>query len=192
MDRRTTIITRRLPAWDEHVVHRAQKGERVAQEILVDMYRPAVLSQAMRMLRDVEDANDATQETFLKAFRALASFDSSRPLLPWLLRICSNCCVDMLRGRRVCLENIENHEHNLSDARADVEDGVESSMGVDSVRDAIQRLPERYRQILMMRHYRHMDVCEIAKALGKPEGTIKSWLFRARALLRKDLRLAHI
>ncbi len=154
----------------------------------MDMHRPTIMSQAMRMLRDVEDANDATQDTFLKAVRALPKFETGRPLLPWLLRINSNCCVDILRGRRVQLECIDNHEHNLSDASADVEEGVETSIGLEAIRDAVQRLPERYRQIVMMRHYRHMDVCEIATELGKPEGTIKSWLFRARALLRNELQ----
>ena len=53
--------------------------------------------------------------------------------------------------------------------------------------EAIKRLPWRYRQIIMMRHFEHMDVNEIAVQLHKPEGTIKSWLFRARAMLQKDL-----
>ncbi len=159
-------------------------------ELLMDMHRSSVTSQAMRILRDVEDANDAVQDTFLKAVRALPRFEVGRPLLPWLLRINSNCCVDILRGRRVVLESIDFHEHSLSDSRLDVGDGVESSMGLDSIRDAIQRLPDRYRQIVMMRHFRHMDVCEIAAELGKPEGTIKSWLFRARAMLRQELQMA--
>jgi len=165
-------------------------GEKVAMELLMDMHRPTIMSQAMRILRDVEDASDAVQDTYLKAVRALPNFELGRPLLPWLLRINSNCCVDILRGRRVMVENIDNHEHSLSDSRLDVGEGVESAMGLESIRDAIQRLPVRYREIVMMRHYRHMDVTEIAAELGKPEGTIKSWLFRARALLKQDLQMA--
>ncbi len=56
--------------------------------------------------------------------------------------------------------------------------------------EAVSRLPERYRNIITMRHFDHMDVNEIAIALDKPEGTIKSWLYRARALLKKDLSVA--
>lgn len=156
-------------------------------EILVETYRPAVRAQALRMLRDAEDANDATQDTFVKAFRALGSFDADRPFLPWLMRICSNCCVDMIRDRRHSADTIEKHEHALFDASADVESGVESRQDSEVVKDAITRLPDRYREIIVMRHYRHMDVNEIADALNKPEGTVKSWLFRARALLKKDL-----
>lgn len=159
-------------------------------EILVDTYRAAVRSQALRMLRDPEDANDAAQETFVKAFRAIHSFEAARPLLPWLLRICSNCCVDIIRDRRHGVENIDRHEHMLSDNGPAVDDGVETRLNVERVRAAVGRLPDRYREIIMMRHYRHMDVCEIATALNKPEGTVKSWLFRARALLKKDLQVA--
>lgn len=156
-------------------------------ELLVEAYRPAVKAHAMRMLRDMEDANDATQDTFVKAFRAIGSFDADRPFVPWLMRICSNCCVDMIRERRHTTDTIEKHEHALFDQSADVESGVESRQDSEVVQSAITRLPDRYREIIVMRHYRHMDVNEIADALNKPEGTVKSWLFRARALLKKDL-----
>lgn len=144
----------------------------------------------MRMLRDPEDAEDATQETFVKAYRAIRTFEPGRPLLPWLMRICSNCCVDIIRGRRPGHECLDKHEHAICDATADVEGGVESRLNIERVREAVSRLPERYRRIIEMRHYRHMDVNEIARALNIPEGTIKSWLFRARALLKKDLQVA--
>jgi len=68
-----------------------------------------------------------------------------------------------------------------------VDDRAEGSIQQGQILEAIGRLPERYQRIIMMRHFRHMDVNEIAIELDKPEGTIKSWLFRARALLKKDL-----
>lgn len=153
----------------------------------MDMYRPAVTAQAMRMLRSQEDAQDAVQDTFVKACRALGTFEAGRPMLPWLLRICSNCCVDIIRSRKAVVDNIETYEHAISDSRVDLAKELERSVGAEWVRDAVDRLPRKYRDIIVMRHYRHMDVNQIALALDKPEGTIKSWLFRARALLKKDL-----
>lgn len=176
--------------WEEMAVRRAQTGERDGLDEIMGNYRAAIRSHALRMLRDADDANDATQETFVKAFKGLKSFDPSRPLLPWLMRICSNCCVDIIRNRRFRPEAIENHEHALFDVTSNVELGVESREDSECVQGAITRLPDRYREIIVMRHYRHMDVNEIACALNKPEGTVKSWLFRARALLKKDLKLA--
>ena len=159
-------------------------------ELVADRYRSQIRGHALRMLRDQEDAEDAVQDTFVKAFRAIHTFESGRPLLPWLMRICSNCCVDIIRGRRTGHECLDKHEHAIFDTRVDVEGGVETRLRIERVREAVSRLPERYRRIIEMRHYRHMDVNEIARALNIPEGTIKSWLFRARALLRKDLQVA--
>ncbi len=183
-------IVRGDSSWEQHLIQRAQAGESVAMEILVDQYRPQLKSHAMRMLRQPDDADDAVQDTFVKAFRAIGSFQSGRPLQPWLMRICSNCCVDMIRNRKGGVEALEKHEHALCDNKASVADGVISAMRVEKVNDAIGRLPDKYKRIVMMRHYDHMDVNEIAQALDIPEGTIKSWLFRARALLRKDLQVA--
>lgn len=180
----------RLPGWEEHLVTRAKAGDKSAFEMLVGMHRGAVLSQALRMLRDSEDAQDATQDTFLKACRAIRGFQSGRPMLPWLLRICSNCCVDIIRGRKAILDSIDTHENVLCDPSPRVDDELETTLGSETLRGAITRLPSRYRDIVVMRHYRHMDVNEIAESLGKPEGTIKSWLFRARAMLKKDLTTA--
>lgn len=177
--------------WESHLIERAKSGEQVAYELLIDMHRPMVMNVAMRMLRNVDDAKDAVQETFLKAMRALKDFDSSRPLRPWLCRICANCCVDAVRDRRREGDSLDQHEYMLDDGSMPLEERASESMVQDEVRAAIARLPIKYRKIIFMRHYRHMEVNEIAEALNKPEGTIKSWLFRARSILKKELELAH-
>lgn len=184
------MIRQRQEGWEAHLVSRAQRGERVAFQLLVDLHRAAVRGHALRMLRSSDDAEDAVQETFLKAFKALRSFDSGRPVLPWLMRICTNCCLDSLRSRRSDTETLDKHEHELMDTASDAAQLLQLDADGQRVREAVSRLPARYREIIMMRHFRHMDVCEIAEELCKPEGTIKSWLFRARALLREDLREA--
>jgi RNA polymerase sigma-70 factor (ECF subfamily) len=75
----------------------------------------------------------------------------------------------------------------LTDESQETGESATGSIRQGQIIEAISRLPEKYREIIVMRHFRHMDVMEIAVALDKPEGTIKSWLFRARALLKKDL-----
>jgi len=177
----------RVLTWESHLIVRAADGDPVAFELLSDMYRPMLTNLAMRMLRNHDDANDAVQDTFLKALRAIDDFDPERPLKPWLCRICSNCCVDAVRSRRREGESLDGHEHMLMDEECIVDESAEGSIRHGQVLEAIGRLPERYRRIIMMRHFRHMDVNEIAVELDKPEGTIKSWLFRARAMLKKDL-----
>lgn len=180
----------RLPDWETHLVLRAQDGEEVAFELLVDEHRPLMMRLAMRLLRNVDDANDAVQDAMLKGFRAIRFFEAGRPVRPWLMRICSNCCVDEIRRRKGVGENLDWHENTLSDGGQTVQAEAEERVRRDVIRQAFSRLPMRYREIMVMRHFRNMEVGEIAVALNKPEGTIKSWLFRARALLKKDLQLA--
>ncbi|RYG47196.1 sigma-70 family RNA polymerase sigma factor [bacterium] len=177
----------RMISWDSHLLKRAAAGDQVAFEILVDAHRPMLMNLANRMLRNSEDAADAVQDTIVKALRAIGDFDTTRPLKPWLCRICANCCVDAVRDRRRAGEPLENHEYLLTDEDEHPDDSAAESIAHGQVLAAIDRLPDRYREIVQMRHFRHMDVVEIAKALDKPEGTIKSWLFRARAMLKKDL-----
>lgn len=179
-----------LPDWESHLVIRAQAGERVAFELLADQYRTAMLGHAARLLRDADDANDAVQEALVKAWRAIRSFQPGRPVLPWLLRIVSNCSVDTLRSRRFVPDRLEPYEYSLRDDSQDVWENAEAQFEGEVVRAAVERLPEPYRDIIHMRHFRSMEVGEIASALNRPEGTIKSWLFRARALLRKQLQVA--
>lgn len=179
----------RIVSWESHLIQRAALGECVAFELLADLHRPALKSLAMRMLRNADDANDAVQETLVKAFRAIKDFDPERPLRPWLCRICTNCCVDAVRERRHEGESLEAHEYSLAADDA-IDEKAEENIEASEVIAAVGRLPENYRRIIFMRHFRHMDVNEIAQELNKPEGTIKSWLFRARAMLKKDLRVA--
>lgn len=144
---------------------------------------------ASRMLRNSDDACDAVQDTFIKAFRAIRDFDPTRPIRPWLCRICANCCVDIVRGRRHVGEAIEPYEYMLQDPGEPLEERADRALRQRAIVDAIKRLPERYRRIIFMRHFKHMEVNEIATALNAPEGTVKSWLFRARAMLKKDLQV---
>ena len=176
----------RVQTWDSHLIVRASEGDEEAFAMLCAAHRPALVSLALRMLRNPDDAHDAVQDTLVKAFRALREFDPERPLRPWLCRICANCCVDAVRARRRAGEGIEGHE-NLACEDAGVDERAAGAIQQGQILDAIGRLPEKYRRIILMRHFRHMDVNEIALALDKPEGTIKSWLFRARVLLKKDL-----
>ncbi len=177
----------RVLTWDNHPVVKASAGDEAALQILLENYRPILQQIAYRQLRNSEDANDAVQETLLRAFRALPTFDAARCIKPWLCRICHNCCIDILRARKLLGEPIESHELTLADPRVDIAELAEGEAENQLVMEAINRLPDPYRDIIVMRHFRHMEVNEIADRLNAPEGTVKSWLFRARTLLRKDL-----
>jgi RNA polymerase sigma-70 factor (ECF subfamily) len=167
-------------------VVRACRGDADAFDEIVDKHYKGVYSHAYRILRNADDAADATQTTFVKAHKSLKEFDPSRPLKPWLYRICGNVCIDLARSRHRGDEELEKHAYALESD----EDPQGSAEQVDLQRKiwrAVMHLPAKYRRIIVLRHYDQLDVEEIAETLGAPEGTIKSWLFRARALLRREL-----
>ncbi|MCG9894962.1 MAG: RNA polymerase sigma factor [Fimbriimonadaceae bacterium] len=166
----------------------AQRGDRDARERIVEIHRPAIQAHMRRMLRSSEDVEDAVQETFVKAFRALHRFDPNRPLGPWLMRIATNCGVDLIRNRRQDPEDLSRVEYQVADPSVQVEAETEQSLLVDLIGEAMAALPLQHRQAMQLRHIHHMAVEEIAALLNKPEGTVKSWLFRARAQLKKQLQ----
>lgn len=181
----------RILGWEAHLIQRASQGDSVAFDLLCERVRPSLYGQAYRMLRNADDANDAVQDALIRALRALPDFDPERPLRPWLSRICRNCCVDIIRTRRGG-ESLDAHEHSLTDQADSLVDQTDQAMRQRALVEAVGRLPAPYRRIIFMRHFRHMEVNEIADALKRPEGTVKSWLFRARAMLRQDLDLATV
>lgn len=148
------------------------------------------MALAVRKLRNADDANDAVQETFVKAFRAIRTLNPDRPIRPWLARICTNCCIDFARSRRRDTQSLDALEFMLESGEVAADAGLEQLEADGKVRAAVSRLPETYRKIIFLRHFRNMEVNEIAEMLNKPEGTIKSWLFRARNRLRRELTLA--
>jgi RNA polymerase sigma-70 factor (ECF subfamily) len=172
---------------EETLVLRAQRGDFAAFENLFEGYRKTLTTQAYRKLRNTDDANDAVQETAINAFRSIQSFDAARPILPWFRRICSNCCIDQVRRHRVKTENVEDYSHHLDDPDQDTYADVESEWMSQTILQCLTRLPAHYAEILRWRHVDDLEVSEIARRLDRPEGTVKSWLFRGRSLLRREM-----
>ncbi|MBS1706237.1 MAG: RNA polymerase sigma factor [Armatimonadetes bacterium] len=175
---------------DLTLIVRAQRGDHSAFEEITVRYRTRLFQQAYRKLKNVEDAADVVQNTLLKAFQALTTFCPERPILPWLQRICSNCCIDLIRERKHRTLNIEDHAYCIADESTCTLSRTIEVVESDEIKVAMERLPLRYRRILSMRHMEDLDVNEIADRLNKPEGTVKSWLFRARSMLKKELGLS--
>lgn len=158
-------------------------------EIVRD-YRALVYSYSLRLLRNSEDAHDVTQEALVKALQGLGTFDPRRPFVPWLLKITRNCCIDASRARKRLPEPTDQLESQPADPAACVHVSVEEAMRGEALAQAISQLPPRYREIMTLRHVQNLEINEIADQLRRPEGTVKSWLFRARALLREHPGLA--
>ena len=168
------------------LIRRAQRGDVSAFDLLVAEEWAPMVAFANGKLGDREDAEDAVLRALLKAHTAIASFDADRPLRPWLRTIVANCCTDVVRRRR--------DEVPLSDLFAesyagpeDVSADVETASVAETVRAAIAKLPKRYAEVMTLRVVDDLPIEEIALRQGRPVGTIKSWLFRARTMLNRSL-----
>lgn len=172
--------------WERHLTEAAARGDEAARTLFVEAFRPYAFRIAMDRLGSLDDASDIAQEAILKALAHLGEFDASRPVRPWLARITANLVADLGRARKRRPEAV------LDDAVEDRRADGEADRGVVAavVRTAVGRLPEPYRSAIRMRHFEELDVSEIAARMSVPEGTVKSWLHRARGLLRADAALA--
>jgi RNA polymerase sigma-70 factor, ECF subfamily len=173
----------------------ASRGDKPAFGRLVDLHKRTVYGLCARILRHPEDARDAAQETFVRAYAALGTFDPSQPFAPWVLRIARNHCLDLSRRRgarppEVALdadpdEGGPRELPDVSTPRAD--DALVQRQEARSLRKAVETLPANYREVVELFHVEHLSYKEIAQALDVPIGTVMTWLHRARARLRAEL-----
>lgn len=174
------------------ILRRCRTGEEKAYRELIAIYQRPVFSLAMRMLRGAEDAEDVTQETFVRVFRSLDRYDSSRPFAAWIFTIAARLSIDHLRRRRLRPVPLTQRDPDSGDERTlDVPDpspGPETLASFEEeerrTQDLIDTLPPHYRIVVMLRHQQDLSYEEIAEALELPLGTVKARIHRARALLK--------
>ncbi|MDX2035384.1 MAG: RNA polymerase sigma factor [Isosphaeraceae bacterium] len=168
---------------DRALVDAIRSGDPAAARALVERFDAVVFGLCVRMLRHRQDAEDVTQETFLRALRGIRGFDGDRPLRPWLLGIAANRCRTSLsrRGRRPA--TIEAPEEAV-DHRPAPSSGDDLAAELQS---ALERLRPDYRLVFTLFHEQAMPYEEIAQVLGRPVGTVKTWLHRARGELAEHL-----
>ena len=179
------------PEHEKHCIERVLKGDANAFEHLVHAYEKTVYNLALRTLGNREDAEDVTQEAFLKAYRSLDSFRGDSKFSVWLYRIVSNLCLDLLRSRQrkpvqsLTVEDDDGEigELEISDEHFSPEKLLDRKLTRESVQRGLSALPDDARQILLLRELQGMSYEEIGQALDLEPGTVKSRIFRARKRL---------
>lgn len=177
---------------DADLVRRILEGEGDLFETLVSRYQLRLFRYLARYTGDAEDARDVTQEVFFKVYGALDSFDPHYKLSTWLFRIAGNAAIDHLRRRRVRAlplempvdEDGESRVADPADDRPDPLEVLSQRRLRDALDEAIQKLPDDYRELISLRHYGELPYEEIAELKQMPLGTVKNKLFRARRALR--------
>lgn len=174
-------------------VARARAGDQDAFGVLVRLYQRQVYQLALRMLRDTEDATEATQEVFLAAWQGLSGFRGDARFSTWLYRIAYNHCLKLVErqkrdaaARAELLANAARQQTPAGALSASMAHDAERAMR-ETVRDEIANLPPKYRAVLVLRHLQDLTYEEMADVMRVPIGTVKTQLFRARAMLKERL-----
>jgi RNA polymerase sigma-70 factor (ECF subfamily) len=176
----------------------AARGDRGAFARLVDLHQRTVFGLCARLLADREEARDAAQETFVRAWGAIGTYDPSNPFVPWLLRIARNHCIDVLRRRLPAARRLELDAGNAGEgggpldlpdrATPAADEQLVGAQQAHAVAGAVAALPSHYREVVHLFHVEHMSYKDIAATLEVPIGTVMTWLYRARATLRERMR----
>lgn len=185
------------PADEAEWSRAATGGDKAAFGRLVEKHKASVFGLCFRLLGSTEEARDAAQEAFVRAYTTIRDFDERQPFGAWVLRIARNHCIDLLRRRRPMLALVpenrgEDLEPGVAPEPADgyAQDGERAMQEREAQRDleaAVAKLPPRYREVVALFHVQHKTYAEIAEALGVPMGTVMTWLHRARKELRSSL-----
>ena len=168
---------------DGELVRGCLAGDAESLHEFVRRFQSAVFGLCFRMLSHREDAEDVAQESFLRAFRNLGRWDPARPLVPWLLTIAANRCRTWLARRM---------ERGLpAEFACDVADRRNPHTQVDLAEElqlGLETLREEYRLCFVLFHLNELTLAEISSVTGQAEGTIKTWLHRARKELAEHLQ----
>jgi RNA polymerase sigma-70 factor, ECF subfamily len=171
---------------DPDLVRRCRQGDPEAWRLLVRRHTPLAYRLALRMLRRPAEAEDATQEVFLRVHRSLGSYDPARPLAPWIGQIAYHACLRRLHGSgRLAGDDAALAE--VADDRPAPEDAAATQEAGALLERAIETLAAQDRALLVLRYREGLSDSEVAEATGMPEGTVKTRTYRARARLRELL-----
>lgn len=178
------------PELERELVRKCKSGDTKFYEPLVRAYEPAGLRLAVAMMGNVEDAQDALQEAFIKTYDTLHRFDLRRPFGPWFFQILRNQCRDMLRSRKAKFR-IEALDEQVDQRPGDAERGPERTRQRNAAREllwkGLEKIGTEHREILVLKELEGFRYSEIAQILEIPEGTVASRLFHARHALREAL-----
>lgn len=173
------------------LIARCRRGDELAWEAFVKTYQGRIYAVAMHYMRDHEEARDMAQETFVRVFHHLDTLADDRPLLPWLLRIARNVCVDRLR--RLAVRTPAGGPPSeigpeISDDTPTPEERALAGSRERLLYRALGTLAEHYREILLLKEIQGLKLEEISELLDLPLGTAKSRSHRAKLELARAVR----
>lgn len=182
------MVEQEQPDDDLVWVEQTLAGDKDAFAHLFERYQRLVYTHAYYRLNNPSDAQDAVQEVFRRAYLRLETFDTTRQFRSWLMTIATNYCTDVLR-RRISLKRFAPHvsldavDFWVADTDANPEGAIQANEQREVVRQAVRKLPDKYREVVILFYWNDLSYSEISDVTGLPESTIKTRLHRARERL---------
>ncbi len=174
------------------IIKKAQQGDEEAFQKIVQKYKAQVAGIAYRMIGDYEDAKDISQMVFVKIYKNLNRFDTSKKLSTWLYRITINASIDFIRKfRKHKFEVLDNIIGQLKEKKNDVEKVYQRGLVRLAINEALDSLNPKQRSVFVLRDLEGLDIKEVAQITGMPQATVRWYLHRARAKLRDELVKHH-
>ncbi len=181
---------------DIELIEEALAGSQSSYARLMKKYYQLIYNLVYRMISKKEDVEDLTQEAFIKAFNSLQNFDKQFAFSTWLFKIATNNAIDYLRKKKLSTfsidKDIESDDNDFRFEIPDIENKPDKRIMDDQMRkildEAIDSLPPKYKEVIILRHGQEKEYEEIAKMLKLPLGTVKAHIFRGRELLNKYLK----
>lgn len=182
------------------IIRSVLSGDSSQFALLWQKYNKQIFASVLKLVRSIDDADDIVQDTFLKAFNALHSYNQTFPFPAWLYKIASNTCIDYFRRKRIrpiSIDNINREGGDIYDIIPDKSTPIDVNIINNETKEqllkAVEQLPLRYKQCIQLRHFDELSYEEISIKMDLPLGTVKITLFRARKMLlnmlsNKDLK----
>jgi len=174
---------------DKELVRRCQ-ADTAAFEELVQRYKRAVFAYARTFTGSRQDAEEVTQDVFVKIYRAAHRFDDQYSFTTWLYKITSNTCKNKLRSRRQPAVSLDDEDSPIVTVSPDTGplEAYSRKIEIDEVRRAIAELPPRYREVLYLRYVENLSYKEIAEVMDLTMGNVEARIFRGKDKVRRILQ----
>ncbi|MTT31495.1 RNA polymerase sigma factor SigW [Terrilactibacillus sp. BCM23-1] len=178
------------------LIKKIKKGDHLAFAEVVDMYKNGVYNICLRMVGNRQEAEDLSQEAFIRAYTKIDKYDVERKFSTWLYRIATNLSIDYLRKKKpnvyldADLPGTEDFtlKSQLADGEPLPEESIVNSETQALIQQEINQLPLKYRSAIVLKYIQDMNLKEISEILNIPVGTVKTRIHRGREALRKRLR----
>ena len=169
---------------EKNYIRACQQGNKESFEYIVTLYRRKAYLAALATMGKPEDALDASQEAFIRAFRNIRKFDIQRSFYPWFYQILKNCCYTLIHKR----QKVEEFFGEKSDWRLDPAILIEKTERQEFLLKAMNQLPEEDAELLNFKYFQELKYCEIAEILKVPIGTVMSRLYKSSQSFKKLMR----